>query len=109
MQLEESTLVQLGAQREALVNRLTGDVTSAAAVAEAPRLAYLRYANEVLPQATLVERMAEDSYRLGQTGITALLQAMQASRDVRLRSLETAGALQDAVGTLERAIGAPLP
>jgi cobalt-zinc-cadmium efflux system outer membrane protein len=109
VQLEQSTLAQLTAQREALVNRVTGEVTSAAAIAEAQRLAYQRYSNEVLPQAALVERMAEDSYRLGQTGITALLQAMQASRDVRLRSLETAESLQDAVGTLERAIGAPLP
>ena len=53
--------------------------------------------------------MAEDSYRLGQTGIAALLQALQASRDVQLRSLQTASDLQDALSELERAIGAPIP
>ena len=53
--------------------------------------------------------MAEDSYRLGQTGIAALLQALQASRDMRLRSLQTASDFQNALSELERAIGAPHP
>jgi hypothetical protein len=57
----------------------------------------------------VVERMAEDSYRLGQTGINAFLQALQASRDARLRSLQTAADLQTALVDLERAVGAPLP
>ena len=56
-----------------------------------------------------VEQMAEDSYRLCQTGIVALLQALQASRDTRLRSLQSASDFQDALGELERVIGAPLP
>jgi hypothetical protein len=89
--------------------RITGEVMSASAVADAQRTAYLRYQNEILPQAQQVEVMAEDSYRLGQTGITALLQALQASRDMRLRSLQTASDLQDALSQLERAIGAPIP
>ena len=53
--------------------------------------------------------MAEDSYRLGQTGLAALLQALQASRDIQLRSLQTASDFQDALSQLERAIGAPIP
>ena len=89
--------------------RVTSEVTSASALAEAQRVAYLRYQSEILPQAVEVERMAEDSYRLGQTGITALLQALQASRDMRLRSLQTASDFQDALGELERVIGAPIP
>ena len=72
-------------------------------------MAYLRSQNEILPLAQQVETMAEDSYRLGQTGIAALLQALQASRDIRLRSLQTASDFQDALGQLERALGAPLP
>jgi outer membrane protein, heavy metal efflux system len=107
--VEEAALAQLNAQRSAVQARISGEVTSAAAMAEAQRAAYLRYQNEVLPQEQQVEIMAEDSYRLGQTGITALLQALQASRDIRLRSLQTGSDFQDALGELERVIGAPIP
>ena len=109
LQVEQTTLAQLNAQRAALVARITGDVSAASLVADAQRTAYLRYRDEILPNAIEVERMAEDSYRLGQTGIAALLQSLQASRDIRLRSLQTAQEFQDALSELERAIGAPLP
>jgi cobalt-zinc-cadmium efflux system outer membrane protein len=107
--LEQAALTQLNAQRMAILARITGEVTSASAIAEAQRVAYLRYQNEILPQAQQVETMAEDAYRLGQTGISALLQALQASRDMRLRSLQTASDFQDALSELERVIGAPIP
>ena len=107
--VEQATLTQLNAQRAAVLARITGEVTSASAVAEAQRIAYLRYQDEILPLAQQVETMAQDAYRLGQTGISALLQALQASRDMRLRSLQTASDFQDALSQLERAIGAPLP
>ena len=63
----------------------------------------------ILPQAQQVEQLADDAYRLGQTGIAALLQALQAARDVRLRALDTASLYQAALADLERAVGAPLP
>jgi cobalt-zinc-cadmium efflux system outer membrane protein len=109
LQVEQATLAQFTAQRTALLARITGEVTAASTIADAQRVAYLRYRDEILPLALDVERMAEDSYRLGQTGITALLQALQASRDMRLRSLQTAQDFQDALGELERVIGAPIP
>jgi len=107
--VEESTLAQLTAQREATLLRITGDVTAAAAVAEAQRLAHMRYRDVILPQAQQVEQLAQDSYDFGQTGIAALLQALQASRDVRLRSVDAAAQFQAALADLERAIGTPLP
>jgi cobalt-zinc-cadmium efflux system outer membrane protein len=107
--VEESTLAQLTAQRQAILLRITGDVTAGAATAEAQRLAYVRYRDVILPQAQQVEQLAQDSYDLGQTGIAALLQALQASRDVRLRSVDAVSQLQTALADLERAIGAPLP
>jgi cobalt-zinc-cadmium efflux system outer membrane protein len=88
---------------------MTGDVTAAAVVAESQRLAYVRYRDQILPKADEVQRLAEDSYQLGQTGIAVLLQALQASRDVRLRSLDAIAQFQSAVADLERAVGAPLP
>ena len=107
--LEEATLAQLIAQRDAALRRIDGEVTAAATAAEAQRLAYVRYRDVILPQAGQVEQLAQDSYQLGQTGIGALLQALQASRDIRLRSLEAVSQFQTAVADLERAIGAPLP
>ena len=107
--VEESTLAQLTAQREAALLRITGDVTAAAAIAEAQRLAYMRYRDVILPQAQQVEQLAQDSYQLGQTGIASLLQSLQASRDLRLRSLDAVSELQAAIADLEQAIGAPLP
>jgi outer membrane protein, heavy metal efflux system len=107
--VEQTTLDQLLARRDATALRITGEVTAAATAAEAQRQTYLRYRDLILPQAQQVEQLAQDSYQLGQTGIAALLQALQASRDVRLRSLDTAAQFQAALADLERAIGAPLP
>lgn len=107
--VEETTLDQLVAERQATLARIDGEVTAAVATAEAQRLAYVSYRDRILPQAQQVEQLAEDSYRLGQSGIAVLLQALQASRDVRLRSLDAVAQLQTALADLERAIGAPLP
>jgi len=84
-------------------------VSAAVAIAEAQRQQYVRYRDQVLPQALEVERMAEDSYRLGQTNIAAYLQALQSTRDVRLRALQSAADLQAALADLDRAIGAAPP
>lgn len=107
--VEQVTLDQLQAQRRAAEVRITGEVTAAAATAEAQRLANVRYRDVILPQAQQVEQLAQDSYQLGQTGIAALLQALQASRDVRLHALDAMAQLQTTLADLERAIGAPLP
>ena len=106
--LEEVTLTQLTAEREATLSRIAADVTAAAAIASAQREQYVRYRDEIIPQALEVERLAEDAYKLGRTGIAAYLQALQATRDVRLRSLQAQADLQAALTDLERAIGAPV-
>jgi outer membrane protein, heavy metal efflux system len=107
--VEQTTLAQLMAEREATVFRINAEVTADAAAAEAQRLAYVRYRDIILPQAQQVEQLAQASYQLGQTGIAALLQAFQTSREVRLRSIDAISQLQTTLADLERAIGAPLP
>jgi cobalt-zinc-cadmium efflux system outer membrane protein len=107
--IEESTLTQVIAERDAALARISGEVSAAAAIADAQRQQYVRYRDQILPQALDVERMAEDSYRLGQTDIAAYLQALQSARDVRLRALQSAADLQGALADLDREIGAPLP
>ena len=108
VRLEEATLTQLTSERSAAAQRIAGEVAAAAAIAEAQRLQYIRYRDEILPQAADVERMAEDAYRAGQTNLTAYLQALQSTRDVRLRALQAAADLQTALADLDRAVGAPL-
>jgi outer membrane protein, heavy metal efflux system len=108
VRLEDATLAQLTKERDATAARISGEVTAAAAVAESQRQQFVRYRDDIVPQALELERMAEDAYRLGQTGIAAYLQAVQSSRDVRLRSIQAAADLQNAIADLERAVGAPL-
>ena len=107
--VEQTTLDQLNAQRQATLVRINGAVTAAAVTVQAQRQLYVRYRDEIIPQAQEVEQLAQDAYQLGQTGIAALLPALQATRDVRLRSLDAVSQFQNALADLERAIGAPLP
>lgn len=106
--LEEATLTQLENERKAAELRIAAAVSGAIAVADAQRAQYVRYRDEILPQAMQVETMADDAYRLGQTGIAAYLLALQATRDVRLRFLQAEAELHAALADLEQAIGAPL-
>jgi outer membrane protein, heavy metal efflux system len=104
----EATLNRTIADRDARVAQITGAVASAVARATAARQAVLRYQNEILPASLQVEQMADESYRSGQTGLPALLQTVQAARQVRLNALQAGLDYQVALAELERAIGAPL-
>jgi outer membrane protein, heavy metal efflux system len=107
--VEQTTLDQLTAQRQATLLRIQGEVTAASQRAQAQRDLFVRYRDQIIPQAQQVEQLAQDAYQLGQTGIGPLLLALQATRDVRLRSLDAIDQLQTALADLERGIGAPLP
>jgi outer membrane protein, heavy metal efflux system len=107
--VEQATLDQLMAQRQATLLRIQGEVTAVSERAQAQRELFVRYRDQIIPQAQQVEELAQDAYRLGQTGIGPLLLALQATRDVRLRSLDAIDQFQTALADLERAIGAPLP
>jgi cobalt-zinc-cadmium efflux system outer membrane protein len=106
--LEQAALAQLTAERAAAETRIAGAVAAAIDIVDGLRQQEARYRDHILPQAIEVEQMAEDAYRLGQTGIAAYLQALQATRDVRMRALQAAADLVSALADLERAIGAPL-
>jgi outer membrane protein, heavy metal efflux system len=108
VQVETARVAQLRAEREARVAVLTGDVAAAAARAQSARRAYLRYRDEIIPQLVTIESMAEDSYRSGQTGIAAFLQALQAARQVRLTATDVGVEYQGALADLERALGGPI-
>jgi outer membrane protein, heavy metal efflux system len=108
VQVEERTLAQLEAERNARAAEISGQVYTAAANAAAHRRELLRFRTQILPQVEEVERMAEDSYRSGQTGLPALLQSLQATRDIRLRAIQAEADYETALADLENAMGAPL-
>jgi outer membrane protein TolC len=107
--LEEQTLVQLQAEREAVMAQIRGSVTAALVLTSARRERYVAYRDRILPQAAEVEQMAAESYSAGQTGLVTMLQAFTAVRDIRLKSVDVGLAYQNALADLESAIGAPLP
>jgi cobalt-zinc-cadmium efflux system outer membrane protein len=105
VRVESARVIQLRAQRDARMTELTGQATASAARARAARQRFLRYRDEIIPQAATVESMAEDSYRSGQTGLSAFLQALQAAREVRLLATDAGLEYQSAIADLERALG----
>ena len=109
VRIEERTLTQLQAEREALVAQIRGSVGAALVLAAGQREQYGRYRDQMLPQAAEVEQMAAESYRLGQTGLVTMLQSLAMVREIRLKSVAAGLDFQIALADLELAIGAPLP
>ncbi len=107
VRVEEATLAMVQAQREATAQRIRGAVTAAALRAASARTQYLRYRDEILPKSREVEGMAQESYRAGQTNLVALLQSLQAARELRARSLQAAADFEAAMAALRQAMTAP--
>lgn len=108
VRVAESTLARTIAEREARVAEIAGAVGAALARASAARMALDRYLADIVPASQQVEQMAEESYRSGQTGVTAYLQTVQAAREIRQRALQAGLDYQLALADLERAMGTPL-
>jgi cobalt-zinc-cadmium efflux system outer membrane protein len=104
----EATLNRAIADRDARAAQISGAVAAASARAASAYQAVLRYQTDILPATIQVEQMAQESYQSGQTGVTALLQAVQNARETRLRALQAGLDYQLALAELERAVGAPL-
>ena len=108
VRVAESTLARTTAERDARVAEISGAVGAALARASAARTALDRYVTDIVPASQQVEQMAEESYRSGQTGVTAYLQTVQAAREIRQRALQAGLDYQLALADLERAMGTPL-
>ncbi|HUR19254.1 MAG TPA: TolC family protein, partial [Vicinamibacterales bacterium] len=71
--VEDRELTRLQAERVALAARIGADVTAAIARASAAREQMRRFETESLPRVQVLERMAQDAYNSGQSGLVALL------------------------------------
>jgi cobalt-zinc-cadmium efflux system outer membrane protein len=109
VEVEEATLAQLKAERDASATQIAGAVTAAATQAAVAQRQALRFRDEILPHALEVEGLAEESYRAGQSNLVALLLVLQSTRDLRLRAVQAGLDYQVALAELEQALGAPLP
>jgi cobalt-zinc-cadmium efflux system outer membrane protein len=107
VRVEEATLAMTLAQREALAQRIRGAVAAAALRAASARQQYLRYRDDILPKSREVEAMAQESYRAGQTNLVALLQSLQAARELRAKALQAAADFEAALAALRQAMTAP--
>ncbi|MEO8482469.1 MAG: TolC family protein [Acidobacteriota bacterium] len=106
--VEDATLAQFTAERQAALARVTGAVAGAIERATAARAQVAQYQDVILPLASEAERQAQAAYSGGQTGLPALVQALQTARDTRQRGLQAGLDYQHALADLERAIGAPI-
>jgi outer membrane protein, heavy metal efflux system len=103
--LEDAELARLRGEREALAARVAAAVFAAVARASAAQQQVQRYEQETLPRVAVLERMAQDGYAAGQTGLVVLIQALQQARETRQRSLQAGLDFQSALADLERAMG----
>ncbi len=106
--VEDGELSRLMAERDATLSTLMGAVSAAFVRLSSTRDQWARFEQQILPRALEVETMAQDGYRSGQTGVTALLQVLASTRDVRSRGLQAALDVEMALAELERVAGVPL-
>jgi cobalt-zinc-cadmium efflux system outer membrane protein len=104
----QATLTRAQADRDAKAAQVSGAVAAAVARAAAARQAVQRYQTDILPAAQQVETMAQEAYSSGQTGLPALLQTLQAGREIRQRAVQAGLDYQLALADLERAMGTAL-
>jgi cobalt-zinc-cadmium efflux system outer membrane protein len=62
----------------------------------------------LVPEATTLQGLAEESYRLGRSSILAALDAQRSLRDVKYDYMQALLNLQSAVADLEDILGGPI-
>jgi cobalt-zinc-cadmium efflux system outer membrane protein len=106
---EQAALRQAQAQRDAAANRLRATVTAALVRARAARGRAETLRQRILQETAEIQSMMEESYRSGQSDLTALLQVLNDNRDAREQAIDAGLEYQNALADLEAAMGTPLP
>lgn len=96
------------ARREALGRQVEAKVFAAIERVTARRAQVETFRATLLPAATALQGLAEESYRLGRDSILAALLAQRSLRDVKYEYLQALLTLQEAVADLEDILGAPI-
>jgi len=96
------------ARREAIRRQVEAAVFAALERVTAQRARVEAFQATLVPTATTIQGLVEESYRLGRDSILTTLVAQRALRDVKTEYLEALLALQAAVADLEDILGAPI-
>jgi cobalt-zinc-cadmium efflux system outer membrane protein len=96
---------QIEAQREAVRRTVENGVFAAVARLDAQRRQVDTYRRSLVPAATELAALAEESYRLGRDPVLTLLDAQRSLRDVRREFLQALLDFQSAVADLEEITG----
>lgn len=96
------------ARREALRRQVEARVFAATERVAARRAQVEAFRTTLLPTATELQGLAEESYRLGRDSILTALDAQRSLRDVKFEYLQALMALQEAVADLEDILGVPI-
>ncbi len=67
-----------------------------------------RYSQNIVPQTTKLEQMAEESYAAGKSNLLTLIDAQRKLNDVRKAYIDSLFAAQSSFAALEEVVGAPL-
>jgi cobalt-zinc-cadmium efflux system outer membrane protein len=105
--VETAQMQRLAAEREAVHADIGAAVAAALARAAAAQTQVTTYERDILPLAQQDEAFAQDAYQSGQTGIDALILALEHARERRLAGLQARLDFETALADLERAIRGP--
>jgi cobalt-zinc-cadmium efflux system outer membrane protein len=103
-----ATTAQLRTRREATLRTVENQVYGTLARVDAARRQADAYEQRLVPTATELQTLAEESYRAGRTSVLGLLEAQRSLRDLRREALQSALDLQIALADLEEVLGTEL-
>jgi len=104
-----ATTAQLRGQREAIRREVENAVYAATARVEAARRQAQTFQQRLIPVATELESLSEESYQAGRISVLGVLDAQRSLRDLSRDALQASLDLQTALAELEDLLGTPLP
>jgi cobalt-zinc-cadmium efflux system outer membrane protein len=103
-----ATTAHLRGRREAVRRTVENDVYGTIAKIDAERRQVEAYQQRLVPTATNLEALAEESYRAGRTSVLGVLDAQRSLRDLTREALQAALDLQLSLADLEELLGTEL-
>jgi outer membrane protein, heavy metal efflux system len=104
-----ATTAQLRGERAATLRDVENSVFGVVARIDAQRQQLEAYEQRLVPTASDLEALAEESYRAGRTSVLGVLDAQRSLRDLRREALQAALDLQLLLADLEEILGTQLP
>jgi cobalt-zinc-cadmium efflux system outer membrane protein len=104
-----ATTAQLRTQRDATRRTVENGVFAALAKVDSARQRTATYRDRLIPVATDLETLSEESYSAGRTSVLGVLDAQRNLRDLSREALQASLDLQLALAELEELLGTPLP